>query len=75
MFIWELSFNKWANEALFSSVLMPTQHIYDVHESAEIYGYTLGRENVDLAAMVVIGLIFRVLGYVALRLVNRDKQK
>jgi hypothetical protein len=75
MFVWELSFNKWANEALYSSALVPLQHIYDVQRSAGVYGYTLGRENVDIAVIFLIGVMFRVAGYVTLRLVHRDKQK
>jgi hypothetical protein len=75
LFIWETSFNKWATEALFSSALLPTQHIYDVQEAADSYGFTLGRENTDLAYIILIGVVFRALGYVALVFVNRDKQK
>jgi hypothetical protein len=74
LFVWELSFNKWANEALYSSTLLPVEHIYDVHHSAKSYGYTLGREGVDIAVMFLIGVLFRIAGYITLRLTNRDKQ-
>lgn len=75
LFIWELSFNKWGNEALYSATLNPVRHVFDVENSAELYGYTLGREYIDIVAMFVIGIIFRVLAYISLRLVNRDKQQ
>jgi ABC-type multidrug transport system ATPase subunit len=72
-FVFDLSYSRWATEAMLSFSVMPLEHIYMIRDDP--YGYTLGREGLDLGVMFLIGLMFRVGAYAALKLVNRDKQK
>jgi hypothetical protein len=53
--------------------ILPLEHIYRIRDDP--YGYSLGREGLDLGVMFLLGLMFRVGAYIALKLVNRDKQK
>lgn len=73
LFLWELSYNKWATQALFSLAVTPYSHVYRVED--EPYGYSIGNVSVDLVMMFVLGLVFRILAYLALRYTNRQKQK
>lgn len=75
MFIFEMSFNKWGAEALFSSSLRPYDAVYDIKDTAEANGYTLDREGFDLFMMFVIGVCFRVAAFIGLKLKDRAKQK
>ncbi|KAL2918456.1 hypothetical protein HK105_201857 [Polyrhizophydium stewartii] len=75
IFIWELSFNKWGAEALYSEALAPYRGIYMVDFSAEQLGYTLDRFGFDVAMMLAIGVAWRVVGFVLMIALNRDKQR
>jgi hypothetical protein len=70
----ELSFNKWGSEALYSYSALPYSKVFDVNESAKAFGYTLGRETYDLSMMVIIGILFRFIGYICLTVLNRRRQ-
>jgi hypothetical protein len=72
-FIWDLSYARWGTEAMLSYSITPLEHIYRIGDDP--YGYTFGREGLDLGVMFLLGLMFRAGAYVALKLVNRDKQK
>jgi hypothetical protein len=53
----------------------PFQHIYDVKGSANRYGYTLDRVQYDFGMAVLTGMGWRLIAYVLLIVLNRDKQK
>ncbi|KAJ3085836.1 hypothetical protein HK102_013788 [Quaeritorhiza haematococci] len=75
IFIWEMSFNKWGTEALFSEAVSSYKHVYDMTIAANAFGYTLDRTPMDLGIMFVIGVIHRIVAFVLLIVVNRDKQR
>ncbi|KAJ3158449.1 hypothetical protein HDU86_002918 [Geranomyces michiganensis] len=75
IFIWELSFNKWAAEALYSQYMSTFSHIYDVQGSADFYGFTLNQEARDMWLMFLIGIVHRVIAFACLVGLNRAKQR
>ncbi|KAJ3149950.1 hypothetical protein HDU89_003406 [Geranomyces variabilis] len=75
MFIWEMSFNKWAAEALYSRYMSTFSHVYFVQGSADLYGFTLNQEARDLWLMFLIGVIHRVIAFGCLIGLNRAKQR
>ncbi|KAJ3179619.1 hypothetical protein HDU87_002825 [Geranomyces variabilis] len=75
IFIWEMSFNKWAAEALYSRYMSTFSHVYFVQGSADLYGFTLNQEARDLWLMFLIGVIHRVIAFGCLIGLNRAKQR
>ncbi|KAI3654726.1 hypothetical protein MP228_000106 [Amoeboaphelidium protococcarum] len=74
-FIWEISYAKWASEALFDGEVSNFGNVYQVELAASLYGYTLNRFTFDLCMALLIGSVFRVIAYVLMIVMNRDKQK
>ncbi len=66
LFLWEISFNKWGAEILFSYSVEYYQHLYDVPLSANLYGYTTGNEVKGFFMMFIIGIVYRILGFIGL---------
>ncbi len=111
MFLFELSFNKWAVEAFCgcggvgawcasclssghsSSPAPPATRIraharhpddqsvsfysaiYRTDFSASIWGYTLGRTGMDLGMGFMLCVVYRIVAYALMLLLNRDKQR
>ncbi|KAJ3337512.1 hypothetical protein HDU93_001005 [Gonapodya sp. JEL0774] len=71
----DLSFNLWGSEALFSQYVNLYANVYDVEQARRAYGYTVGREATDLLAMFALGLGQRVIAFVLMIVMDRDKQK
>lgn len=38
-FIWEMSYSKWATEALYTEEVTPMSNIYNIDAAAFVYGY------------------------------------
>ncbi|KAL2916645.1 hypothetical protein HK105_203757 [Polyrhizophydium stewartii] len=75
LFIWELSFNKWGAEAMFSDSIWPYRDVYMIDLTAKTFGYTMNRFSVDVAMMFAIGVAWRIIAFVLMIVMNRDKQR
>ncbi|KAJ3033261.1 hypothetical protein HDV00_006551 [Rhizophlyctis rosea] len=75
IFIWHMSFNKWAAEAQFSESVMQYKDVYDIYSTAWAYGYILNRLSMDLLIMLGIGAVHRIIAFLLLIFLNRDKQR
>lgn len=74
--VMDMSHARWANEAFFHSETLAYRQIYMVEEvSAPLFGYTLDRFAVDITLMLLIGVVHRVLAFLLLIGLNRDKQR
>jgi ABC-type multidrug transport system ATPase subunit len=73
--LWDTSFNRWGAEALFSEALMPYRAVFQVEQVAGWYGYTLNRFWVDVHFMLLVGLVWRMLAFLLMIALNRDKQR
>ncbi|KND05205.1 uncharacterized protein SPPG_00865 [Spizellomyces punctatus DAOM BR117] len=74
-FLWAISFNKWAAEAQYSESIMPFKDVYLTEESAKVFGYVTGRTTLSVVLMLAIGCVWRIIAFVLLTFVNRDKQR
>ncbi|KAI8843068.1 hypothetical protein BC829DRAFT_420151 [Chytridium lagenaria] len=75
VWIYEMSFNKWAAEAHYSLSLRFYKHVYDTDMSARLYGYTLGQVVKDFVACLLLGVVWRVIGFVLMVTLNKEKQR
>ncbi|KAJ3134674.1 hypothetical protein HK100_003437 [Physocladia obscura] len=75
LFIFELSFNKWAAEANYASSILVYKNKLDIELMASIWGYTLSQIPLDMFMCIIIGVAFRIIGFVLMIALNRDKQR
>ncbi|KAI9337954.1 hypothetical protein BDR26DRAFT_1008338 [Obelidium mucronatum] len=75
LFLFELSFNKWAAEAHYAVSINVYDKKIDIDLMASIFGYTLTQVPLDLAMCAVLGLGMRIVGYFLMIGLNRDKQR
>lgn len=74
-FIWDLSYGRWASEALFSEETHSFKHLFKIQSSASFWGYTLDRFWTDFSIMFTLGIIYRIIAFSLLILFNMQPQK
>ncbi|GAB7328195.1 hypothetical protein MBLNU13_g00219t1 [Cladosporium sp. NU13] len=72
---WRLSPGVWFTEAYFSQNIMPLSYLYDVNLAAEVVGFTLDQYHLDVGMLVLIGVVYRIIAYLGLVLINRKRQR
>ncbi|KAI9337955.1 hypothetical protein BDR26DRAFT_863348 [Obelidium mucronatum] len=75
LFLFELSFNKWAAEASYAASILVYKERLDIDLMAKIWGYTLTQLSLDLFMCVLLGVAMRIIGFVLMIALNRDKQR
>ncbi len=73
--LWRASPGTWLSEGYFTENISPYRYLYQVDDAATGLGYTLGQFSLDLAMLFVLGTTYRVLAFLGLRFLNRQKQK
>ncbi|KAJ3190607.1 hypothetical protein HK101_008560 [Irineochytrium annulatum] len=75
IWLFELSFNKWAAEAQYSTSITLYKNVYDIEQSAAVWGYSLNQPTMDFVMAFVLGVVSRGIGYILLICLHRDKQR
>ncbi|KAJ3020129.1 UNVERIFIED_CONTAM: hypothetical protein HDU68_010330 [Siphonaria sp. JEL0065] len=75
LFLFELSFNKWAAEASYAVSINVYAKKLDIDLMASIFGYTLTQVPLDLMMCVLLGVAMRIVGFFLMIALNRDKQR
>ncbi|KAI9348737.1 hypothetical protein DFJ73DRAFT_796357 [Zopfochytrium polystomum] len=70
-----VSGNRWAAEAQFVEWIRPYGDVYNNGVSAGVYGYQLDETTRAVLAMVVLGVVYRVIGFVLMIGLNRSQQR
>ena len=73
--LWRASPGTWLAEGYFDRNIAPLEYLYQIHHAADYLGYRIGQFPLDLGMLMVIGTVCRVLAFVLMRAVNRNKQK
>lgn len=72
----DMSYARWFAESWYTEELMMYEGVFEIHNiSAPIFGYTLGRFYTDVLMLALIGIAWRVLGFLLLVVVNKQKQR
>ena len=66
--LWRASPGTWLSEAYFTENVAPYGYLYQIKQAASGTGYRLGHFNSDLAVLFLLGTIYRVIAFGALRL-------
>lgn len=75
IWLWRASPGTWLAEAYFAKNLTPLMLLYNIDTATKSVGYELGGFGKDLAAMVAIGTLYRVVAFLGLRFMWRNKQR
>lgn len=70
--LWRASPGTWLSEAYFAENVTPYRYLYQIDMAASATGYTLGWFGYDLAVLFLLGTLYRVIAFGALRLFNRS---
>jgi len=70
-----ISYMRWAEEAIYITEIGRFQDVYDVTTGLNLFGYSLENFTEDMTMILALGLAFRIIAYVLLEILNRDKRK
>lgn len=71
-----ISYARWGTEAWYSSELVIYDGVYEIQNiSAKLFGYTLQRYNFDLLCIFILGCAFRLIAFILMVCLNRQKQR
>jgi hypothetical protein len=72
----KFSYAYWSSEAMYDRSVTPFRGVYEVDSvSAPYWGYTLDQFDLDLVLVFVIGTGYRIVAYLLMIGLNRDKQR
>ncbi|TKA44813.1 hypothetical protein B0A55_13462, partial [Friedmanniomyces simplex] len=72
---WRLSPGVWFTESYVTENWTPMGYLYQTDLASETVGFTLGQFGLDIGTLFLIGCVYRVVAYLALIAVHRDKQR
>ena len=71
-----ISYGRWAAEAWYSDEVMLFENVYEIYTiSAQIFGYTLNRYFFDALMIFILGIAWRIVAFLLLIGLNRQKQR
>eukprot|EP01114_Cavostelium_apophysatum_P016835 TRINITY_DN4868_c0_g1_i1.p1 TRINITY_DN4868_c0_g1~~TRINITY_DN4868_c0_g1_i1.p1 ORF type:complete len:808 (+),score=142.72 TRINITY_DN4868_c0_g1_i1:71-2425(+) len=74
--LWYLSYCRWSAEAFYINMTQSDPRIKDRYDTViRGTGYNPDNFALDLGMLFVLGVVWRILAYIAMRLRHRDKQK
>ncbi|KAK3647347.1 hypothetical protein LTR56_008179 [Elasticomyces elasticus] len=72
---WRLSPGVWFAESYVTSNWLPMAYLYKTDLASVTIGFTLGQFGMDLAILFVIGCVYRIVAFLGLIMMHRDKQR
>ncbi|KAJ3413478.1 hypothetical protein HDV05_007923 [Chytridiales sp. JEL 0842] len=75
IFLFNIGVNRWAAEAQYDLTIQPYSHLFNIEFSNAFFGYESGYVTRNLLVMLALGIGYRLVGFVLMVVLNRDKQK
>lgn len=75
IWIWRASPGTWLSEAYFTENVTPLEYLYQIDIARTNLGYHLNEFGRDLLVLCAIGTVYRVLAFLGLRFMWRDRQR
>ena len=75
IWIWRASPGTWLAEAYFTENLTPLGYLYQIETARQAVGYLLGDYTRDLLMLLMLGTAYRVVAFLGLRFMWRNKQR
>jgi len=70
-----LSYSWWATEGLMHNELVVTENVWSISGVEDVADWDLNRLGMDYVMLVVIYIVYRIIGFLLLVLLNREKQR
>ncbi len=70
-----ISYAFWSSEAFYAGEVEPFGNIFDLDSSSKGWEYTRDRFAVDIGVVISLGVAYRVIAFIFMVLLNRDKQR
>eukprot|EP00004_Rigifila_ramosa_P028584 TRINITY_DN9741_c0_g1_i3.p2 TRINITY_DN9741_c0_g1~~TRINITY_DN9741_c0_g1_i3.p2 ORF type:complete len:435 (-),score=101.82 TRINITY_DN9741_c0_g1_i3:51-1355(-) len=74
LWIWDISYARWAVEAFYINMVTPYDYQEGIDTGFDFWSYDKGRFAECCFNMFLIGWFWAVIGFIALRFTNREKQ-
>jgi len=75
VWLWRASPGTWLAEAYFDQNVTPLAYLYQIDLVTEALGYKLGQFRLDMCMLLMIGTVYRVVAFLGLRFMWRNKQR
>ncbi|KUJ19737.1 ABC transporter-like protein [Mollisia scopiformis] len=75
VWIWRASPGTWLAEAYFTENISPLRYLYQIDMAKQTAGYLLNMFGDDLLMMLAIGTAYRIVAFLGLRFMWRNKQR
>lgn len=75
MWVWDLSYNRWSTEAVLGEIASKYEGLYDLPKSVERFGYDLYIYNKAILYMVILSIGQRLISFILMIILYRDKQR
>ncbi|CZR59382.1 related to ABC transporter protein (ATP-binding-cassette protein) [Phialocephala subalpina] len=75
IWIWRASPGTWLAEAYFTQNITPLKYLYQIDVAKTSVGYLLNMFGDDLLMLLAIGTIYRIVAFLGLRFMWRNKQR
>ena len=75
VWLWRASPGTWLAEAYFDQNVTPLGYLYQIDLVTEALGYKLGQFRLDMCMLLMIGTVYRVVAFLGLRFMWRNKQR
>jgi ABC-type multidrug transport system ATPase subunit len=75
VWIWRSSPGSWLAEAYFTENIAPLSYLYQIDQAQQSTGYLLNEFTMDLLLMLAIGTVYRIVAFLGLRFMWRNKQR
>jgi ABC-type multidrug transport system ATPase subunit len=73
--LFDICFNRWLTEILWTNSVIPFNQIYMIEEGTKYLGLTLSRVPFDFLMMFVLGVAWRAIAFVFMLFTQREKQR
>ncbi len=70
-----ISYAFWSSEAYYAGEVAPFRSIYDIDASSAAWDYNINRFTMDIGLMICLGVGYRIISFILMVLLRRDKQK
>jgi hypothetical protein len=70
-----ISYAFWSSEAFYAGEVLPFERVFDIKSAGEIWDYDLNRYAMDIGIVFALGVGYRIVAFVLMIGLKREKQK
>jgi len=75
IWLWRTFPGTWLAEGYYDQNVSPLGYLFQIEVASKAVGFNLGRYGFDMVVLFLLGLLYRIVAFLGLRFLNRNKQK